>query len=127
MIDNVKIKDDGNYYCNITNEWKNRKTSSVVQLTVNGKMAKIAQNFRIEGNFGVWKNRQIWQISNHKFAKVSLAKILFSILNNYINVQVYFAKCIFVVNLPKFVPTKISLYAVHSYMNYYLYCLMITT
>ena len=91
MIDNVKIKDDGNYYCNITNEWTNRKTSSVVQLTVNGKMAIIVQNFRIEGNFGVWKNRQIWQISNHKFAKVSLAKILFSILNNYINVQVYFS------------------------------------
>ena len=39
MINKVKIEDDGNYFCNITNEWKKRKTSSVVEFTVNGKMA----------------------------------------------------------------------------------------
>ena len=37
------------------------------------------------------------------------AKILCLILNNIINIQVYYAKCVFVVNLPKFATTKVSI------------------
>ena len=38
MIKNVKIKDQGGYFCGITNEWKKRKYSNHVQLTVVGKI-----------------------------------------------------------------------------------------
>ena len=40
MINNVKIKDQGNYFCGITNEWK-KKYSNNVQLTVIGKMTNL--------------------------------------------------------------------------------------
>ena len=38
MIKNVKIKNQGSYFCGITNEWKNTKYSNGVQLTVVGKI-----------------------------------------------------------------------------------------
>ena len=38
MINNVKIKDQGIYFCGITNEWKKTKYSNGVQLTVVGKI-----------------------------------------------------------------------------------------
>ena len=38
MINNVKIKDQGSYFCGITNEWKRTKYSNTVQLTVVGKI-----------------------------------------------------------------------------------------
>ena len=67
----------------------------------------------------LWRVEPLADLANdHKFAKVSSAKILCSILNNIINVQIrqsLFASCIFVANLPKFAPTKVSLYTVsHS-------------
>ena len=37
-ITNVKIKDQGSYFCGITNEWKRTKYSNTVQLTVVGKI-----------------------------------------------------------------------------------------
>ena len=40
MINDVKIKDQGNYFCGITNEWKT-KYSNYVQLTVIGKMTNL--------------------------------------------------------------------------------------
>ena len=52
-------------------------------------------------------------MNDHKFAKVSSAKIPCLILNNIINIQipkVYFANCDFAANSPKFAPTKVSLY-----------------
>ena len=57
--------------------------------------------------------------NDHKFAEVSSAKILYSILNNIIKVQickVYFTNCAFVANSPKFAPTKVSLHTVCSYV-----------
>ena len=46
-------------------------------------------SYHIEGNFGGWKHWRIWQITYHKFARVSSAKIPCLILNNIINVQIY--------------------------------------
>ena len=49
-----------------------------------------------------------------------LAKIPYLIVNNIINIQicqVYITKCVFVVNLPKFATTKVSLYAVVEIMH----------
>ena len=38
IINNVKIKDQGSYFCVITNEWNTTKCSNSVQLTVVGKI-----------------------------------------------------------------------------------------
>ena len=40
-------------------------------------------------------------VNDHKFAKVSSAKILCSMLNNMKFAKVYFANCVFVANSPK--------------------------
>ena len=37
QIQNVKIKDEGKYYCNVTNEWGNNIISESVYLVVTGK------------------------------------------------------------------------------------------
>ena len=37
QIQNVKIKDDGMYYCNVSNEWGNQIMSESVHLLVIGK------------------------------------------------------------------------------------------
>ena len=36
-IENVKIKDEGKYYCNVSNEWGNKIMSESVYLVVTGK------------------------------------------------------------------------------------------
>jgi len=38
MINNVRVKDRGYYYCTIINEWNNAKYSVTVVLNVTGKM-----------------------------------------------------------------------------------------
>ena len=38
VIYNVRIKDEGSYYCIVTNEWGTRKPSTLVHLTVTGKI-----------------------------------------------------------------------------------------
>ena len=40
QIQNVKIKDRGDYFCIISNEWGNTLISESVHLTVNGKTQK---------------------------------------------------------------------------------------
>ena len=70
----------------------------------------------------LWRVETLADLANdHKFPKVTSAKILCSILNNIINIQirqlkVYFANCIFVANSPKFAPTKVSLYMVLQFV-----------
>ena len=40
-IQNVKINDEGKYYCNVSNEWGNNIMSEMVYLVVTGKAYKI--------------------------------------------------------------------------------------
>ena len=44
LINNVKIKNQGIYFCGITNEWKKTKYSQNIQLTVIGKIHIISIN-----------------------------------------------------------------------------------
>ena len=37
QIQNVRIKDRGDYYCTVINEWGNKNISDSVQLIVSGK------------------------------------------------------------------------------------------
>ena len=41
MINNVKIKDQGTYFCGITNEWRKTKYSNYIQLTVVGMIQAV--------------------------------------------------------------------------------------
>ena len=43
-IENVKIKDGRSYYCIVTNEWGNKKSSERVHLTVTGKTQNYTYN-----------------------------------------------------------------------------------
>ena len=40
QIQNVKIPDEGKYYCNVSNEWDNKIMSESVYLVVTGKKHK---------------------------------------------------------------------------------------
>ena len=42
QIQNVKIKDEGKYYCNVSNEWGNNIMSESVHLVVSGKVHEFA-------------------------------------------------------------------------------------
>ena len=52
------------------------------------------------------KHWQIWGMTI--ILKVSSSKILCSILKTFKFAKVYFPKCVFVVSLPKFAPTKLK-------------------
>ena len=47
QIQNVKIKDGGKYYCNVSNEWGNEIMSESVHLVVTGKAHKIYMDLYI--------------------------------------------------------------------------------
>ena len=93
------LNDNTVYHVSVTasnNAGSSSSATTSIRTNSNGKLCINNCVYPYEGK--LWRVETLADLANeHKFAKVSLAKIL---------CLIHFAKLVFVVNLPKFAPTK---------------------